>query len=119
MISLSIADENALRDSVVRRRLETVGIPMVAHSLAATSLTANKWETKRLLEEHGFDIPPGVLVDSDVLAGRGLRIPAYVDSILIQTADMGYPVLSKPLWDCMGAGDGAAGRRSGTGTALG
>lgn len=77
---------------------------MVAHSLAATSLTANKWETKRLLEEHGFDIPPGVLVDSDVLAGRGLRIPAYVDSILIQTADMGYPVLSKPLWDCMGAG---------------
>ncbi|MET4642452.1 ATP-grasp domain-containing protein [Streptomyces sp. NPDC055775] len=104
VISLSIADENALRDSVVRRRLETVGIPMVAHSLAATSLTANKWETKRLLEEHGFDIPPGVLVDSDVLAGRGLRIPAYVDSILIQTADMGYPVLSKPLWDCMGAG---------------
>ncbi|MFD4543746.1 acetyl-CoA carboxylase biotin carboxylase subunit family protein [Streptomyces bauhiniae] len=104
VISLSIADENALRDAVVKRRLETVGIPMTAHSLAAVTLTGNKWETKRLLERHGLDTPPGLLVDSDILAGRGLRIPAYQDAVLIQTADMGYPVISKPLWDCMGAG---------------
>ncbi|MFJ3663736.1 hypothetical protein ACIPPM_25140 [Streptomyces sp. NPDC090119] len=52
-------------------------------------------------------------VDNDILAGRGLRIPAHQDAVLIQTADMGHPVISKPLRDCMGAGtvsipDGAA-----------
>ncbi|MGF1428888.1 ATP-grasp domain-containing protein [Kitasatospora sp. LaBMicrA B282] len=104
VVSLSIADENALRDAVVKRKLEPLGIPMVIHSVAATSLTANKWETKRLLVERGFDTPQGVLVDNDVLAGRGLAIPAYLDSILLQVADLGYPVISKPLWDCMGAG---------------
>lgn len=104
VVSLSIADENALRDAVVKRILETVGIPMVGHSLAAVHVGSNKWDTKGLLKEYGFDIPGGILVDSDVLAGRGLHIPAYVDSILMQVADLGYPVISKPLWDCMGAG---------------
>ncbi|MFD6363335.1 acetyl-CoA carboxylase biotin carboxylase subunit family protein [Streptomyces roseolus] len=104
VVSLSIADENALRDAVVKRRLETVGIPMTAHSLDAVTLTGNKWETKRLLERHGLDTPPGLLVDNDVLAGRGLAIPAYPDAVMIQISDMGYPLISKPLWDCMGAG---------------
>lgn len=104
VVSLSIADENALRDAVVKRILEPVGIPMVGHSLAAVHVGSNKWETKGLLRDHGFDIPGGILVDSDVLAGRGLRIPAYVDSILMQASDLGYPLISKPLWDCMGVG---------------
>ncbi|MCS0634254.1 ATP-grasp domain-containing protein [Streptomyces sp. LP05-1] len=104
VVSLSIADENALRDAVVKRLLKTVDIAMVGHTLGATSLAANKWDTKALLDRHGFDTPPGVLVDNDVLAGRGLAIPAYVDSILLQVADIGYPVISKPLWDCMGVG---------------
>ncbi|WP_031102749.1 ATP-grasp domain-containing protein [Streptomyces sp. NRRL S-146] len=104
VVSLSIADENALRDAVVKRILEPVGIPMVGHSLAAVHVGSNKWETKGLLRDHGFDIPDGILVDSDVLAGRGLRIPAYVDSILMQASDLGYPLISKPLWDCMGVG---------------
>jgi carbamoylphosphate synthase large subunit len=104
VVSLSIADENALRDAVVKRFLEPLGIPMVMHSVFATGLMANKWETKRMLIEQGFDTPQGVLVDSDILAGRGLLIPAYVDSILLRVSDMGFPVLSKPLWDCMGAG---------------
>ncbi|MFC9680514.1 ATP-grasp domain-containing protein [Streptomyces sp. NPDC056948] len=104
VVSLSIADENALRDAVVKRILEPVGIPMVGHSLAAVHVGSNKWETKGLLTDYGFDLPGGILVDSDVLAGRGLPIPAYVESILMQASDLGYPLISKPLWDCMGAG---------------
>ncbi|WP_100838922.1 ATP-grasp domain-containing protein [Kitasatospora fiedleri] len=104
VVSLSIPDENALRDAVVREKLAARGIPMVMHSPDATCVLANKWETKRLLAAHGLDTPDGLLVDGDLLRGRSVQAPAYQDLLLAQAERIGYPLLSKPLWDCLATG---------------
>ncbi|GAA3028895.1 ATP-grasp domain-containing protein [Actinokineospora globicatena] len=104
VISLSIPDENALRDALVCERLAAEGIPTVMHSAAATGLMANKWETKLLVGAHGLDTPEGVLVDGDLLNSRTLPVPAYRDYLVERAGELGYPLLSKPLWDCLGNG---------------
>ncbi|MET9518636.1 ATP-grasp domain-containing protein [Streptomyces sp. NPDC002994] len=103
-ISISLPDENALRDSVIKDKLAVYGIPTVMTPPAATRALCDKWETKRLLTEHGLTTPPGVLVDGDLLNGRGLPVPAYADSIRLAARDVGYPLLSKPLWDSTSMG---------------
>ena len=101
VVSLSIPDENALRDALV---CEQLAVPTVMHSVAATALMANKWETKLLVGAHGLDTPEGMLVDGDLLNDRTLAVPAYRDFLGQRAAEIGYPLLSKPLWDCLGNG---------------
>ncbi|MDH6135818.1 hypothetical protein P3T37_005235 [Kitasatospora sp. MAA4] len=104
VISLSIPDENSLRDAVVKERLAAHGVPMVMHGLDATCALANKWETKLVLAAHGLASPAGLLIDGDVLNGRNVPVPAYRDFLTAKASEIGYPVLSKPLWDCLGTG---------------
>ncbi|OLR93586.1 ATP-grasp domain-containing protein [Actinokineospora bangkokensis] len=104
VVSLSIPDENALRDALVCERLAADGIPTVMHSAAATGLMANKWETKQLVRAHGLDTPEGILVDGDLLNDRTVPVPAYRNYLGERAAELGYPLLSKPLWDCLGNG---------------
>ncbi|WP_051839022.1 ATP-grasp domain-containing protein [Streptomyces sp. NRRL F-5126] len=104
VVSLSIPDENALRDAAVKERLERQGVPVVMHGLDTVNLLSNKWETKRVIAEHGLAQPDAVLLDGDLLNGRGLPVPAFRDVVLHQAQSLGYPLITKPLWDCLGNG---------------
>ncbi|MER5935358.1 ATP-grasp domain-containing protein [Streptomyces sp. NPDC002054] len=103
-VSISLPCENTLRDAATRELLEADGVPTVITPLAATSLLIDKWETKQLLLRAGLDVPRGIRADSDLLAGRGLPVPAYADALRAGAARIGYPLLSKPLWDSTSMG---------------
>jgi biotin carboxylase len=104
VISLSIPDENSLRDALVKQELAAHGIPAVMHSVDATSCMSNKWATKELVRMHGLHTPVGLLMDGDLLNGRCLAVPAYAEVLTQQAHRLGFPLLSKPLWDCLGNG---------------
>ncbi|MEU3842755.1 ATP-grasp domain-containing protein [Streptomyces sp. NPDC028635] len=103
-VAISLPDENALRDAVVKTKLEAVGIRTVMTPLAATRVLCDKWETKRVLHAHGLTTPPGVLVDSDLLNDRALPVPAYPDAVRLAAEGLGYPLMAKPLWDSTSMG---------------
>lgn len=102
--SLSIPDENAVRDGFVKARVEAEGGRLVACDAEVAQTFANKWETKPLLGKHGFTVPPAVFVDGDLLNGRGPHYVEYHSVVREQVRRIGYPVLVKPLWDCLGNG---------------
>jgi biotin carboxylase len=103
-VSLSIPDENSIRDAQVKRRLAAFGIPMVTHGPYTTYLFANKWETKQAVARFGLLTAPGFLLDGDLVNNRALEVRAYTDYVAQLCAELGYPVLTKPLWDCLGNG---------------
>ncbi|MGQ5635904.1 MULTISPECIES: ATP-grasp domain-containing protein [unclassified Streptomyces] len=103
-VAISLPDENALRDAVVKAKLEALGVRTVMTPLAATRVLCDKWETKRVLDAHGIATPPAVLLDSDLLNGRTLPVPAYRDAVRLAAQDLGYPLLAKPLWDSTSTG---------------
>ncbi|WP_328429637.1 ATP-grasp domain-containing protein [Streptomyces sp. NBC_00443] len=103
-VSVSLPCENALRDATVKELLDVRGIPTVMTPLPSTLALCDKWETKQLLARAGLDTPRGVKVDSDLLAGRGVAFPAYTEALRASAAGIGYPLLSKPLWDSTSMG---------------
>ncbi|MCF2130456.1 ATP-grasp domain-containing protein [Strepomyces sp. STD 3.1] len=103
-VSISLPCENALRDAAAKAFLDAVGIPTVMTPLAATMLLVDKWETKQLCRRAGLDVPDGFRVDSDLLAGRGLPVPGYRDALRVQAERVGYPLMSKPVWDSTSMG---------------
>lgn len=103
-VSLSIPDENAVRDGFVKAHVEANGGRFVACSSEVARIFANKWETKPMLEKHGFTVPPSIFVDGDLLNGRGPHYIEYHNVVREQVRRIGYPVLIKPLWDCLGNG---------------
>ncbi|MGI5484534.1 ATP-grasp domain-containing protein [Streptomyces lavendofoliae] len=103
-VSLSLPCENALRDAAVKWLLDARGIPTVMTPLATTWALSDKWETKRLLDRAGLDTPRGVRADSDLLAGRGVPVPAYAEALRAGAEEIGFPLLSKPLWDSTSMG---------------
>ncbi|CAL9642599.1 ATP-grasp domain-containing protein [Streptomyces sp. enrichment culture] len=102
-VAISLPDENALRDAVVKTKLEALGIRTVMTPLAATRVLCDKWETKRVLQAYGIPTPPAVLLDSDLLSERTLPVPAYPDAVRLAAQDLGFPLLSK-LWDSTSMG---------------
>ncbi|MCX5175228.1 ATP-grasp domain-containing protein [Streptomyces virginiae] len=103
-VSISLPCENALRDAAAKTFLDAVGIPTVMTPLAATMLLVDKWETKQLCKRVGLLVPDGFRVDSDLLAGRGLPVPGYRDALRAQAERIGYPLMSKPVWDSTSMG---------------
>ncbi|MFF4421559.1 ATP-grasp domain-containing protein [Streptomyces sp. NPDC001549] len=103
-VSISLPCENALRDAAAKAFLDAVGIPTVMTPLAATMLLVDKWETKQLCERAGLLVPAGFRVDSDLLVGRGLAVPGYRDALRAQAERIGYPLMSKPVWDSTSMG---------------
>jgi len=104
VVSLSIPDVNAIRDAIVAEQLAAHGVASVMHSVETTECLSNKWQTKLALREHGLLTPEGVLVDGDLLNGRCLPVPAYTAAITRHARRIGFPLLSKPLWDCLANG---------------
>lgn len=103
-VSISLRDENAVRDSVVAGRLAAAGVRVVMHDPAVTVLLSNKAETKALLRGAGIPVPDDVLLDGDVLNGRTVALPGYRDHVTEQAHRIGFPLLCKPLWDSFGNG---------------
>ncbi|MFI7355863.1 acetyl-CoA carboxylase biotin carboxylase subunit family protein [Streptomyces avidinii] len=103
-VSISLPCENALRDAATKALLDAAGIPTVMTPLAATMLLVDKWETKQLCKQAGLLVPDGFRVDSDLLAGRGLPVPGYRDALRVQAGRIGYPLMSKPVWDSTSMG---------------
>ncbi|MEV6881012.1 ATP-grasp domain-containing protein [Streptomyces sp. NPDC051135] len=103
-VSISLPCENALRDAAAKAFLDAAGIPTVMTPLPATLQLVDKWETKRLCARAGLDVPDGFRVDSDLLGGRGLPVPGYRDALRVQAARIGYPLMSKPVWDSTSMG---------------
>ncbi|WP_078607107.1 ATP-grasp domain-containing protein [Streptomyces flavidovirens] len=103
-VSISLPCDNALRDATAKAFLEAVGIPTIMTPLAATMLLVDKWETKQLCEQAGLKVPDGFRTDSDLLAGRGLSVPGYPDALRVQAGQIGYPLMSKPVWDSTSMG---------------
>jgi hypothetical protein len=102
--SLSIPDENAVRDGFVKAHFESRGGRLITSPADTSRTFANKWETKAALKEHGFTAPAAVFADGDLLNGRGPDYVEYHSVLRDQVRRIGYPVLAKPLWDCLGNG---------------
>ncbi|MEV6685430.1 ATP-grasp domain-containing protein [Streptomyces sp. NPDC051130] len=103
-VSISLPCENALRDAAAKAFLDASGIPTVMTPLAATMRLVDKWETKQLCRQAGLSVPEGFRVDSDLLAGRGLPVPGYRDALRVEAERIGYPLMSKPVWDSTSMG---------------
>ncbi|MFC9818081.1 acetyl-CoA carboxylase biotin carboxylase subunit family protein [Streptomyces virginiae] len=103
-VSISLPCENALRDAAAAAHLEAAGIPTVITPLASTMLLVDKWETKQLCRRAGLEVPYGFRADSGLLAGRGLPVPGYRDALRAQAAQIGYPLMAKPVWDSTSVG---------------
>lgn len=103
-VSISLRDENAVRDAAVAAALGQRGVSSVMHPLRTTCLLANKAETKATLRRAAFGVPDDIVLDGDVLSGRSVPVPGYREHITRAAADMGFPLLYKPLWDSFGNG---------------
>lgn len=104
LVSLSVPDDGALRDALVGDILDTHEVPSIVHSAHATKVLANKWETRLLLESFGLPVAPGILVDGQAISEENLLSTVYADFIVLSGAGLGYPLLTKPLWDSLGYG---------------
>ncbi|MFD9409889.1 acetyl-CoA carboxylase biotin carboxylase subunit family protein [Streptomyces sp. NPDC059989] len=103
-VSISLPCENAVRDAAAKAFLDAAGIPTVMTPLASTMLLVDKWETKQLCKQAGLKVPDGFRADSDLLAERGLPVPGYRDALRVQAERIGYPLMSKPVWDSTSMG---------------
>ncbi|MFF4325581.1 acetyl-CoA carboxylase biotin carboxylase subunit family protein [Streptomyces sp. NPDC001591] len=104
VVSLSFPDEAGLRDAVVKARLARYGIPMVSNGIEPSRLLGDKWETKKILLDHGLDTPPGILVDGTLLKNGASDVPAYAEVIRLKAEEIGYPLLTKAVWGSSGSG---------------
>ncbi|WP_175807636.1 ATP-grasp domain-containing protein [Burkholderia cenocepacia] len=104
VISLAIPDENAVRDSLVGEILAQHAIRTIVHPVTATQVFSNKWETKLALAQFGLKTPKAILLDGDLANRRNIVFPAYRELIHRNASEIGYPVLTKPLWDSLGNG---------------
>lgn len=104
VVSLSIPDENAIRDSVVAAMLRERGVPAVMHPIDVTVALSDKARTKTMLGNARVPVPPSFPVDGDLLNGRTQAVPGYKEAIIFSAASLGYPLIVKPLWACLGEG---------------
>ncbi|MDQ0418340.1 biotin carboxylase [Croceifilum oryzae] len=105
VISISLPDDNSLRDACVKEILmEKHQIPMIMHSMEATAIMCNKWETKSFLRNLGYAVTDGFLIHGDLINDRGIRYHSYREFIFNKVQKMGFPIIVKPLWDSMSCG---------------
>lgn len=105
VISISIPDDNSFRDSCVKKILEdSYGIPMIMHSLDATVAMCNKWDTAQLLRKLEIPVTDSFLLHGDLLNKRGINYKAYITYLQEKVEALGFPIIVKPLWDCMSLG---------------
>ncbi|MGP0223302.1 MULTISPECIES: ATP-grasp domain-containing protein [unclassified Paenarthrobacter] len=103
-VSISIPDENVVRDAVLADSQAPRRRTILAPSVSAALTLSSKWETKHALTRHGITTPRGFYVDGDLLAGRASVQMEYPPALRALAQDLTFPVLAKPVWDCLGNG---------------
>lgn len=104
VISISLPDNNAHRDSYLKELLERYDIPVIMHPVKTTTLLSNKWETNQWLKRNGYQVPKSVLIYGDLLSKRTINYVSYIDYVISQIEDLKGPYFVKPLWDSMSTG---------------
>lgn len=100
IVSWSIPNERTMEDSL----LAGPGIEFVPGPLSAVYALADKRVTKSLLDRFGIPTPRGVTLDRGFTEG-GLLQPRFRRSLEQRlVAGLHYPLIVKPLWDCLGHG---------------
>jgi len=103
-VSISIPDENVVRDAVLGSSQTTGGRTVLAPSVSVALTLSSKWETKHALRQHGIPTPRGFYIDGDLLAGRASVQMEYAPALNALARNLTFPVLVKPVWDCLGNG---------------
>lgn len=103
-VSISIPDENVVRDAVLGNSHTTRGREVLAPSVSVALTLSSKWETKHALKQHDIPTPRGFYIDGDLLAGRASVQMEYAPALNALARDLTFPVLVKPVWDCLGNG---------------
>jgi D-alanine-D-alanine ligase-like ATP-grasp enzyme len=103
-ISISIPDENTLRDAEVKSLLGNDNIPMISHDITPAFLFSDKWQTKKTVEEYGLRTSAGFFLDGDLLNKRNITVTSYRHMIVEKCKKLAFPLLVKPLWGCLGDG---------------
>lgn len=79
-------------DGSLQVELEKVGLPYNGSGTASSQVTINKFETARVLREHGFSVAQGMLVYENEYVTESDKTIAAVETI-------GYPLIAKPADD--------------------
>lgn len=105
VISISVPDNNSLRDSCIKEILEEeYKIPVIMHSSETTVLFCNKWMTNRFLKSRGFKVPDSVYIYGDLMNARAIDYSSYFNNIVLRVKKMKFPIIIKPVWDSMSTG---------------
>lgn len=105
VISISIPDNNALRDAVLADYLKIKGVNFIAHPIHSTLLLSNKWETTKYLKSMGVSVPKTVYASGDLISNRVDSYSSiYVDVLINELNNLEFPLIAKPLWDSMSQG---------------
>ncbi|MGW6698540.1 ATP-grasp domain-containing protein [Nocardia sp. NPDC055049] len=100
VISLPMYDQETMRDAVVKDHLADRGIPMIMHRPEVIRMFSSKWDTKEVVRRFGIEASDGILIDGDLLNGRGPAVYGYPAYVRRRALELGFPLLVKPLWDC-------------------
>ena len=79
-------------DGSLQVELEKVGLPYNGSGTASSQVTINKFDTARVLREHGFSVAQGMLVYEKDYVADTEKIIAAIEAI-------GYPLIAKPADD--------------------
>ena len=79
-------------DGSLQVELEKVGLPYNGSGTASSQITINKFETSRILREHGFLVATGLMVYQKEYAADVAKVIGTIEQ-------MGYPVIAKPSDD--------------------
>lgn len=103
-VSISIPDENVVRDAVLAKRQRGLGRSVLAPAVDTALCLSSKWETKHFLHRYEIPTPRGFYVDGDLLAGRASVRMDYDEALSEVAHDLSFPLIIKPIWDCLGNG---------------
>lgn len=103
-VTISIPDENVVRDAVLAKRQRSLGRFVIAPAVDTALCFSSKWETKHLLSRYEIPTPRGFYVDGDLLAGRASVRMDYDEALSEVANDLSFPIIIKPIWDCLGNG---------------
>lgn len=104
VISISLPDNNSMRDALIKEKLRDKNIPMIMHPIDATNILCNKWDTISFLRNNNYPVSNSFLISGDLLSKRSIEYLSYKEMIINKANGMKFPLIVKPLWDSMSLG---------------